>query len=167
MQLDDMQLGEKLRLGMRRLASGVGVLSTRKGDEKFAMTASSITSLSDDPASLLICVNKSAAIQPLLTKGQSISVSILGAQQENVSNKCAQKGAGSERFSVGKWVEEEVSNTPYLQDAQVVFFCDVDNDCYEYGTHQIVIGRLVDIFVPDINIDPLLYLDGAYRKIAG
>lgn len=160
-----MQLAEGLRLGMRRLASGVCVVTTRGGTARYAMTASSVTSLSDDPPSLLVCINKTAAIQPFLVKGQPLAINILGSNQQDVSNKCAQKNAAEERFEVGDWDEHESTKLPYLQSAQAVFLCQVDNENHEYGTHQIVIGRLTDVIIPDIDIDPLIYADGKYQKI--
>ncbi|MFT6389972.1 MAG: flavin reductase (NADH) [Cellvibrionaceae bacterium] len=160
-----MQLAEGLRLGMRRLASSVCVVATRVGDARYAMTASSVTSLSDDPASLLVCINKTAAIQPFLLKGQPLSINILGSDQEDVSNKCAQKNAAEERFEVGDWLEHESIKLPYLKSAQAVFICQVDNENHEYGTHQIVIGRLTDVIISDVAVDPLIYADGRYQKI--
>jgi len=160
-----MQLAEGLRLGMRRLASGVCVVTTRGENSRYAMTASSVTSLSDDPASLLVCVNKTAAIQPFLVKGQPLAINVLGADQQDVSNKCAQKNAAEERFEIGDWSEDEASKLPYLTSAQAIFLCEVDNENYEYGTHQIVIGRLTNIIIPDLAVDPLIYADGKYQKI--
>ncbi len=160
-----MRLAEDLRLGMRRLASGVCVVTTKVGNDRYAMTASSVTSLSDDPASLLVCVNKTAAIQPFLVKGQPLAINILGVEQQDVSNKCAQKDAGEERFSVGDWVQHETTSLPYLQTAQAVFLCEVDNENHEYGTHQIVIGRLTDVIIPEVDVNPLIYVDGKYQQL--
>jgi len=160
-----MQLAEGLRLGMRRLASGVCVVTTRDGAARYAMTASSVTSLSDEPASLIVCVNKTAAIQPFLVKGQPLAINILGSDQQDVSNKCAQKNAAEERFEVGEWAEHAPTKLPYLISAQAIFLCQVDNENHEYGTHQIVIGRLTDVIIPDNDVDPLIYVDGKYQKI--
>jgi len=127
------------------------------------MTASSVTSLSDNPASLLVCVNKTAAIRPILKKGQAFTVNILGVEHQDISNQCASKNSGEDRFTIGSWDSHD--NLPFLKDAQAVFFCHVDNEEYEYGTHQIVVGRLVKVIVPDTVVDPLIYSDGSYRRL--
>lgn len=160
-----MSLAEALRTGMRRLASGVCVIATEVEGRRYAMTASSVTSLSDSPASLLVCVNKTAVMQPHLLKGQPLSVNILGVGHEAVSNKCAEPEAGEERFAIGQWQCDQETQLPYLGDAQAVFLCEVDNDGYEYGTHQVVIGRLTRLILPDIELDPLIYVDGGYRRL--
>jgi flavin reductase (NADH) len=161
-----MELGESLRLGMRRLASGVCIVSTKADGRRFAMTASSVTSLSDSPASLLVCVNASAAIQPFLVKGHPFTVNILGADQEEISNSCARPSSGEERFNVGEWSPVDETDVPFLKQAQAVFFCEVDNDNYQYGTHNIVIGRVTHVIVSEAATSPLVYLNGKYQRIA-
>ena len=161
-----MGLAEGLRLGMRRLVSGVCVVATRFKDDRYAMTASSVTSLSNDPPSLLVCVNREAAIQAVMQKGCPFSVNVLAADQQAISNKCAEKLAGDERFELGGWLAHEPSGVPYLTSAQATFFCEVDNDSYCYGTHQIVIGRLTEVIVPEQAVNPLVYVDGGYRQLA-
>lgn len=160
-----MLLDEGLRLGMRRLASGVCVVSCKVDGKRFAMTASSVTSLSDSPASLLVCVNTTASIQPFLVKGQSFAVNVLSASQADVSNHCAGPSSGEERFSVGSWSLQDEAGAPFLKEAQAIFFCDVDNDDYYYGTHHIVIGRLTDVVVPEVEPEPLIYVNGQYQRV--
>jgi flavin reductase (DIM6/NTAB) family NADH-FMN oxidoreductase RutF len=157
-------LKKALRAGMRRLASGVCVISTQAEGEKYAMTASSVTSLSDEPASLLVCVNQQASMQSILTFGQPFVVNLLSSDQEAISNLCAGQ-EGQKRFSLGNWQETD-KGLPYLEDAQASFICRVDNDGDYYGTHQIVIGRLENVLLSEVPIAPLIYLDGRYRRLA-
>ncbi len=157
-------LKDALRLGMRRLASGVCVVSASANGQSYAMTASSVTSVSDDPASLLVCVNQEAALQPVLVKGQSFVINVLSQKQQQISNHCASKDTADKRFSIGEWQSDE-NNQPFLTDALVSFFCSVDNDNYLYGTHQIVIGRIEKVVVSDQGIDPLVYVNGSYAAI--
>jgi len=160
-----MALAEDLRLGMRRLAAGVCVISTRVDAGRFAMTASSVTSLSDDPASLLVCINLDAAIQPYMQKGVTFAVSVLSVEQQAISNLCAQKEAGEERFAIDGWAEYGDNKLPYIADAQATFICEVDNDNTLYGTHQIVVGKLSHVMVSTKPVQPLIYADGAYQGI--
>jgi flavin reductase (DIM6/NTAB) family NADH-FMN oxidoreductase RutF len=160
-----MSLAKHFRLGMRRLASGISVLSSQKNGVRYAMTASSVTSLSDNPASLLMCVNTNAGILSVLDKGQAFAVNVLGNHQQNVSNLCAQKDAGEDRFNEGQWTRHPDFDLPYLEDSEVTFFCEVDNDTFKYGTHDIIVGRINEITLSDKPLDPLVYLDGAYKKV--
>lgn len=156
------KLGVAMKLGMRRLASGVCILSARTEDgELFAMTVSSVTSVSDNPASLLVCINKSVSQHDYLsTPGTHFAINALNSNQQDLSNLCAGREQGRDRFSLGNWQHDE-DDVPYLVDAQAVFFCQADK-VMEYGTHHIVVGKIHQVLVGEDDVDPLLYVDGRY-----
>jgi flavin reductase (DIM6/NTAB) family NADH-FMN oxidoreductase RutF len=158
--MQNKSIGNAMRLGMRRLASGVCVISARIDGENFGMTASSVTSVSDNPASLLVCINKMVSQQEYFSKrGNIFSVNILGVGHEAISNLCAGREPGRDRFSIGHWQQDKPS--PYLLDAQAVFFCETDM-LISYGTHQIVIAHIKSVKVGEVAFGPLLYADGDY-----
>jgi flavin reductase (DIM6/NTAB) family NADH-FMN oxidoreductase RutF len=158
--MQNTSVSDAMRLGMRRLASGVCVISARIDGENFGMTASSVTSVSDNPPSLLVCINKMVSQQEYFSKRGSIfSVNILGAGHEAISNLCAGREPGRDRFSIGDWQQDKSS--PYLKDAQAVFFCETDM-LISYGTHQIVIAHIKNVTVGGVAFAPLVYADGEY-----
>ena len=60
-------LAQSLKLGMRRLASSVCIVTAaNEQSEAQTMTVSSVTSVSAEPASLLVCVNRDSRFAPLL-----------------------------------------------------------------------------------------------------
>ena len=137
-------------------------MSTRDdGGRRYAMTASSVTSLSDNPASLLVCVNQATSMHQALECGGPFCVNLLSRDQEHVSVRCASGDQGETRFEVGDWENEPGNGVPYLLGAQAVFICEQDQ-CYAYGTHNILIGRIESVLVSDGPVDPLIYLDGRY-----
>lgn len=153
------ELKEPMLKSMRRLASSVAVVSTAKGQERHAMAATSVTSLSMDPPSLLVCVNKATAMHGALDDGGSFVINVLGQEQQEVSAACGGKLKGDERFTVGNWTTSS-EGQPYLKDAQSVLVCEQDGR-YEYGTHTIFIGKVKEIQNSD-EVDPLIYVDGRY-----
>jgi flavin reductase (DIM6/NTAB) family NADH-FMN oxidoreductase RutF len=163
--MQEHELGTAMKMGMRRLASGVSVLSARtEHGDRFAMTVSSVTSVSDAPASLLVCVNKQVALEGhVSTLGSHFAVNILGREQRDISNACAGMEGYRDRFGLGDW-REGPDKVPYLADAQAVFFCSSDK-VVSYGTHHIVIGRIFDVLVGPLALDPLIYLDGGYGSV--
>ena len=126
------------------------------------MTASSVTSVSDQPASLLACINRNARITPALTLGQKFAINILSKNHQDISTLCATGDQGSKRF--GRWLLAP-DQTPYLEDAEAVFECEVDL-VQPYGTHNIVVGRIIAVRVADSGPAPLIYLDGNYRNLS-
>lgn len=150
-----------MKEGMRRLASGVSVIAAKDvAGNPYAMTATSVTSVSDSPASLLVCVNKDARMFEAIAEGGCFSVSLLRQNQSEVSNRCASGDQGISRFEVGDWSEHNA--LPYLSGGLATFFCRQDK-AVDYGTHRIVIG-VIDEVMADIEgaIDPLVYLNGGY-----
>lgn len=163
--MQNTELSHSMKLGMRRLAAGVCVLSTRTDSgELFAMTVSSVTSVSDNPASLLVCINKQVSQQGhLSTLGNQFAINILAQDQQDVSNICAGRDPLKDRFSVGTWSQDK-QGVPFLEDAQAVFFCRVDMASV-YGTHHIVVGLIHDVLVGERVLDPLVYVDGRYARL--
>jgi len=155
------QLGQLMKQGMRRLASGVSLLSARLSDqEPFVMTVSSVTSVSDNPPSLLVCVNKQIhRHQELIPAGFPFVINLLNSTQRDISDLCAGRFEDRDRLSLGKWQDNE--NWLVLADAQVSFCCRTDK-VLSYGTHEILVGKIEKIQIHGIEVDPLIYADGQY-----
>lgn len=162
--MKELELGQAMKEGMRRLASGVAVISSRGADGyRTAMTATSVTSVSDSPASLLVCVNRSTSLHKVLVEGANFSVNILSNDQQNISNHCSRGDQGENRFTVGDWQEAGEQRTPYLNGSLVAFVCK-QVQTITFGTHDIVIGEIQQVMIDDKEaIDPLVYLNGGYR----
>ena len=78
---------EQFLIAMRFLAASVSIISAKDSSGKsYAMTASSVTSLTIDPPSILFCVNKEASIHDILEKNEPLCVNILSKAQQEISN---------------------------------------------------------------------------------
>ena len=153
---------EDFRSTMRRIASTVTVLSTSLQGKRFGMTATSVTSVSFAPPSLLTIINQSASIyDPLLASGR-FCVNILFRGQGEYCEAFSGRRKGEERFQIGDWVEE--SGIPSLREAQANVFCEIDR-VLPYGTHAVVIAKVTRAR-SKLEISPLLYLDGLARNLA-
>ena len=108
--------------------------------ETNAITVSSVTSISMNPPSLLICINKSSRIHDTLQVGSQFCVNLLNKHQ-------------TEHWNINK--------VPYLSNAQANIFCKVDK-LTSYHTHTIVIGLVEDAKYAD-EISTLTYVDGEYK----
>jgi flavin reductase (DIM6/NTAB) family NADH-FMN oxidoreductase RutF len=155
---------ETFRAAMRELASGVCLITSGSGDQRRGMTATSVSSLSADPPTLLVCVNRSASIYPFLTRGQTFAVNVLAAEQSEIANHFAGRTGvnGAERFQAGQW-RGRPEGPPLLRDAAAVFECEVE-DLLERHTHAILIGRVVQSFSAARSA-ALVYWRGDYDRI--
>jgi len=149
---------EQFLIAMRFLASSVSVISAKDSSGKlFAMTASSVTSLTMDPPSILVCVNNGATIHDVLMKGENLCINILQKTQQEISNICSSKELESTRFQNDFW---DTSDIPFIKDSQANIFCKVD-ETVSYHTHKIVIGSVIHSQSAE-TFNTLMYADGGY-----
>ena len=66
--MNDVTLNQDFRTAMRQLAGGVSVITAAHGDERTGLTATSVVSISMDPAELLISVNQNSSSWPVIEK---------------------------------------------------------------------------------------------------
>jgi flavin reductase (DIM6/NTAB) family NADH-FMN oxidoreductase RutF len=154
---DDVTTG--LKGAMRRLASGVAIVTALGEDAPVGMAATSITSLTMDPPAVLVCVNRTAGIHVHLSAGCPISINLLSRGQREVSAAFGGAVARELRFGVGQWGADH-RGLPILDDAQANLSCTVDS-LIPYGTHSIVIARVDAVRLSEA-VDPLIFQDGAY-----
>jgi flavin reductase len=148
------QEGVAFRDAMRRFATTVSIISCACGGCRYGMSATAVTSLSVDPPSLLVCVNKSTATHRALSRGGRFCVNILRSFHSRLSQAFSGKLKGEDRFRVGAWRKTD-EGLPFLGDAQANLFCEVDR-ITDYGTHTIFIGRVYSPIV-HADVDSLLY----------
>jgi len=149
---------EQFLIAMRFLASSVSVISAKDSSGNlFAMTASSVTSLTMDPPSILVCVNNGATIHDVLMKGENLCINILQKTQQEISNICSSRELESTRFQNDFW---DTSDIPFIKDSQANIFCKVD-ETVSYHTHKIVIGSVIHSQSAE-TFNTLMYADGGY-----
>lgn len=152
-------LQDRFKLSMRRLAASVSVITCAHEDQWFGLTATAVTSLCAEPASIITCINSSASMVPALTASQHFYVNVLRSEHVAVSSSFGGRLKGAERFNEGTWHAGE-NGVPYLADAQVNLFCGVETTI-AYGTHIVVIGRVKALSFAE-EISPLIYQNGLY-----
>ena len=152
------------RLAMRQLASGVCLVTHGRGEARVGMTATSVSSLSADPPTLIVCVNKTASLYAQLHRGDAFAVSVLSASQAEFADRFASRTGlkGAERFVEGEWLETP-AGVPVLADALATFACEAE-EVIERHTHAILIGRVTQAS-PQPSDGALLYWRGDYDRI--
>lgn len=150
----DLQAG--FRLAMRRLTSTISIITTEVAGLRHGMAATAVQSLSADPPSLLICVNRSASIHAPLHERRRFVVNMLHSGHGPLVPLFSGKLKGDERFRHGDWTELE--GLPMLADAQAALCCELETHL-SYGSHAILIGKVLSLRVLP-RVDPLLYQDG-------
>jgi flavin reductase len=154
-----------LRGVLGRFATGVTVLTAGR-DAPRGMTANSFTSVSLDPAQVLVCVVKSAAVHEIVLAEQAFAVSMLGRGQEWVARHFADHGRprGAREFDGIDHEPGRHTGAPVLSHVQAWLECRV-SAVHEGGDHTIFVGSVLGAGRSSAE-DPLLYLGGAFRRLA-
>ena len=149
---------------MRHLAGAVSVITVGRGDDRTGFTATSVTSFSVEPPSILVSLNRSSSSWPVLQRYGTFAVNVLAHDQQHIADRFAGRGGakGAERYEGAKW-SELVTGTSALSDALTVLDCELD-EAIDRHSHSILIGRVRAITVRG-EAQPLLYWHGAYRQI--
>lgn len=154
----------EFRQALGQFATGVTVITAESGPNRVhGMTASSFTSVSLDPLMILICVDHSARLLPMVKKERRFGVNILKENQRAISEYFAQKDENAEteqrlgiRYS---WTEDGI---PLLDEALAHLTCEVVAS-HVAGDHTIFLAEVTSVAVQEG--DPLLYFRAEYRRL--
>jgi len=152
------------RNAMRQLTGGVSVITAGKGRDISGMTVTSVSSLSVEPASLIVSLNRESSSWPLVKRYGFFGVNILTSDQLDIAERFTGKGGlkGVDRFAGARWLTR-ASGVPLLADALAAIDCEVE-DIVERHSHAIIIGRVLDVTVSP-RTAALAYWQGQYVAI--
>ena len=155
---------QEFRGAMRVLAGGVSVITVGRGKDITGMTVTSVSSLSVDPPTLIVSINRGASSWPLLERYGFFGVNILTSDQIDVAERFTGKDGlrGADRFSGAEWTTR-ASGVPLLVGALAAIECEVE-EVIERHSHAIVIGRVLDVEVSR-RTAALAYWQGQYVAI--
>ncbi|WP_180123564.1 flavin reductase [Acinetobacter sp. YH12097] len=151
------------RNAMSLLTTAVNVITTEGEAGMHGFTASAVCSVTDTPPTLLVCMNQSSRSHAHFLENKVLSVNVLGAQHEQISNAFASsKFSSEERFKLGSWTVLE-TGSPILKDALVSFDCQIEQ-IQEVGTHSVFMCRVVAIKQSQQE-ESLVYFNRAYHAV--
>src|SRR5882724_7301665 len=109
---------DDFRSAMRHLAGGVSVITVGRAKDITGMTVTSVSSLSVDPPTLVVSINRESSSWPLLKRHGFFGVNILTADQIEIAERFTGKDGlkGAERFAGAAWTTR-ISGVPLLADA--------------------------------------------------
>lgn len=155
-------LFEPFRAAMRRLAAGTCAVTVRQGDEILGLTATSVTSLSLEPPSILVSIRAQSLVLKALRREQAFSVHILGEGQAHEANAFAGRLGSEPRASLVTWRHSGAA-PPRLAGATCHIDCTVAKFMPVFS-HIVVVGVVATIEL-SANDRPLVYFDGAFHAL--
>ena len=146
------------RHAMRRVPTGVTVVTTLKEGEPRGITVNAFASLSLDPPSLLICINREARSYLFISSSRIFCVNVLAGDQRTLAEHFSGKVRDGQFAEIAYTVD--TSGAPVLSGAVAHFDCELAEE-YHIGSHSILIGRVLSCSARPGS--PLGYFNGGFH----
>jgi flavin reductase len=152
----------RFREAMARLGAAVNIITTHGPDGDNGFTASAVCSVTDDPATILVCMNRTSSQYDVFKSAGFFCVNILTPEQEELSPVFAGKMPMAERFARAEWIRL-ATGAPVLKSAAAALDCTM-SQMVEVGTHSVIFGAVQAIHL-GASGSGLIYHGRAYHKI--
>ncbi|WP_104667456.1 flavin reductase [Ensifer adhaerens] len=153
----------EFRNAMARVCAPVNVITTNGPAGRGGFTATAMCSVTDEPPTLLVCMNRNSAQCGLFIDNRRFCVNVLSHDHRDLAGHFA--GATQDmaaRYAAADWVEMQ-SGSLAVKDAIVSLDCEL-SEARLLGTHHILIGRVVGIRSRNDG-NALLYFDRNYVHV--
>lgn len=151
-----------LRDAFGQFATGVTVVTTCDADNQpIGITANSFASVSLEPPLVSWCVDKSSTRYKEFVDAEYFTISVLTAEQREVSNLFAMRSWDKTVFDDADWFEG-LNGVPQIEGVSARFHCKTAH-LYEGGDHIIIVGSVLD-YESDAS-EALVFFQGNYRTM--
>jgi flavin reductase len=156
----------EFREAMSRLGAAVHVITSAGPAGECGVTASAVCSVTEDPPTVLVCLNRASETNRVLKANGVFCVNTLTAAQETLSD-CFAGFTGEtmvQRFGRAKW-DRLVTGAPILRGALVSLDCTIAS-VTEVGTHSVMFGEIVAARFGEEQ-PALMYFKRRYKALHG
>ena|SRR5579864_8344474 len=151
------------RKAARRFASGVTVVTTRTGTAVHGATVSAFFTLSLEPLQVLVSLGRAGRLAAMLRESAVFAVCVLAAEQEAVSRAFAAPARPTAEGLFPDVASRTIASGAPIIDGCLAFFDCALATTIDQGDHTLFIGAVQAVGARDGA--PLVYFDGAYRRL--
>lgn len=134
---------EDFKEGMAVLAGAVNIVTTQGPGGRAGLTASAVCSVTAEPPTLLVCVNKGSSAAPAFMANDAVCVNTVGPAHQDLAMLFGGKTPMDERFEKADWTTG-TTGAPILSGAVVSFDCKVTSRNV-VGSHEVLFCEILDI----------------------
>ncbi len=150
-----------LRQAFGCFPSGVTAFCGLVDGEPDGMAASSFTSLSVDPALVLVCVQNTSSTWPRLAQLSHLGLSVLASDHSTVARSLASKNG--DRFAGVDWAANE-NGAVFVHGSTLWMDCTI-HSVVEGGDHQIVQLK-VEALTMNPDVAPMVFHRSGFHALA-
>ena len=157
----------RFRDAMGLFPTGVTLVTSRAADgTDHAITANSVTSVSLEPLLLLVCVEHSSRLHPVVLETGHWAVSVLGLDGEAVSRRLARRGHDTAGALAGVPHHRGEHTGALLLDGALSTFECRTWAAHPGGDHTVLLGEVLEAATPQPDAAPLAWHRGRYTALA-
>lgn len=152
-------LNLSLRQAVRRLATGVAVVTVWHGDLVHGTTVSSVAALSREPVLLGVCLREESATTRFMAAAGRFAVNVLSSRQTALAGWFADPARphGLAQFDQVEWEPDPFSGAPWIRGSLASLGCHLTTTV-PAGDHNLLLGKVVT--ARDGEGGPLLHFAG-------
>ena len=161
-----MEIGsDTFRLVLGHFATGISIVTTFDGDRPAGITVNALSSVSLDPALVMVALDRRRFITPMVRAAGRYAVNILGEGQQALSDCFAHApvSPGREEFCGASWTHGP-TGLPLVDGSIATLECTVVQT-FSAGDHDLFIGRVDSLLQAGGATPPLLYFRRRYLRI--
>jgi flavin reductase (DIM6/NTAB) family NADH-FMN oxidoreductase RutF len=137
-------LDVSLRRAVRRLATGVAVVTVWHGDDVHGTTVSSVFSVSREPLLIGVCLRSVSGLAEVIDQARCFAVNVLSTRQSAVADWFADPGRpqGLAQFDHVEWEPDAFSGAPWINGSLASLGCHLTTTI-PAGDHNLLLGNVV------------------------
>ncbi|MDO4878027.1 MAG: 4-hydroxyphenylacetate 3-monooxygenase, reductase component [Neisseria sp.] len=103
--MPDSPIRLSFRNALSACAAGVHVITTDGAAGRYGITMTAVSAVTDEPPTVMLCINKQAGIVPVLLANRALCINILSSAQQDVAEHFAglTRLSPEERFAYHIW----------------------------------------------------------------
>ncbi|MFK4823432.1 flavin reductase family protein [Paenochrobactrum sp. BZR 588] len=152
------------RNAMSHFAGAVQLVTTDGKSGRRGLTLTACCSVSDNPATVLVCLQKVHEYNKLFIENGVFAINTLSSAHQKLSDAFSGRFqmTQDERFALAQW-QTLTTGAPVLADALASFDCIVTS-VQEHSTHYVVFGEVVGVS-QKTDEEALIYLNRRYHTL--
>lgn len=157
-------LTQEMRQAMQHVASTPTIITAAWQGERTGFAATAVTSLSTEPASLLVCVNQTSRSLDYILNSGRFGVNVIPEDRSDLILGFSSKEDKERLFAASSDWRSSLNGVPLLDSAVVSIECVVE-EYHPAHTHFIIVGLVESICIRPEQ-PPLIYArQGFYRMV--
>ncbi len=147
---------------MRNAVTGVNIVTTNGSAGRMGLTVSAFASVSADPPTVLVCINRASPVAAAIRDNGRFCVNVLAAEQHDIADTFAGRPRTGRPydFAMTKWTAG-IADVPKLTGALAQFECVLSRSVVA-GSHVVCFGTV--IVATTRSGSALLYHDRRYGR---